>query len=82
MGKYEKALFVRPSKRVEMIAREPSHAKAWEVVEEWAEKIVELGISDRFGVKTSPLERGFWGVYLVDRSIPEDENPKSRGKKK
>ncbi|MFF1450181.1 hypothetical protein ACFVYF_18880 [Streptomyces sp. NPDC058274] len=82
MSKYEKALFVRPSKREEMISRQPSHAQAWEVVEEWAEKIVELGITDRFGVKASPLPRGFWGVYLVDRSIPEDDGRKIKGKQK
>ncbi|WP_398112977.1 hypothetical protein [Streptomyces scabiei] len=81
MSDCKKALFVRPSKRVEMISRQPSHAKAWEVVEEWAETIRNLGIADRFGVKAEPLPRGFWGVYLVDRSLPEDNSVKNKGKK-
>lgn len=73
MCNYNNPLFVRPSKRVEMISRQPSHAHAWAIVEEWAAKIVDMGIADRFGVRTSPLPRGFWGVYLVDRSIPEGQ---------
>jgi hypothetical protein len=64
-----------------MISRQPSHALAWEVAEEWAAKIVNLGIADRFGVKAKRLPRGFWGVYLVDRSIPEDNRKNKRENK-
>ncbi|MFK0231203.1 hypothetical protein ACIQUL_36165 [Streptomyces sp. NPDC090303] len=72
-------ILISPSKREEMISRQPSHAAAVEVSHEWAGKIVQLGIADRFGMKTSPLPRGFWGVYLVDRSKPANE--KNKGKK-
>ncbi|MER6102413.1 hypothetical protein ABT115_08800 [Streptomyces sp. NPDC001832] len=75
-------IFTRPSKRVEMISKEPSSKKAFEVAEEWASKIRKLGMTDRFGMQMDPLPHGFWGVYLIDRSIPEDDDPKSKGKKK
>jgi hypothetical protein len=61
---------LRPSKREELISRQPSEPKAWEVAQEWAGKIVQMHIQDRFGVRMDPLPRGYWGVYLIDRSIP------------
>lgn len=76
------AIFVRASKRVEMIAKEPTEAMAFEIAEEWAEKIRKFGVADRFGMRMDELPRGFWGVYLIDRSIPEDDKTKSKGKKK
>lgn len=67
------SVFTRPSKRFEMIAKEPSSGQAYEVAEKWASEIRKLGMTDRFGMQMDPLPRGFWGVYLVDRSIPEDK---------
>jgi hypothetical protein len=55
---------------------------AFEIAEEWAEKIRKFGVADRFGMRMDELPRGFWGVYLIDRSIPEDDKTKSKGKKK
>lgn len=79
---FNRDLFVGKSKRVEMISRQPTERQAWEVAEEWAAKIVNFGIADRFGMQMKPLPRGFWGVYLVDRSIPEDNAKNSKGKTK
>jgi hypothetical protein len=76
------AIFVRPSKREEMLSKQPSEQKAFDVAEEWAAKIVELGIEDRFGVEMRPIGRWHWGVYLIDRSKPEDAKTKSKGKKR
>lgn len=64
-------LFVRPSKRKELLSRQPSERLAWEVTEEWASVIKRYGVTDRFGVLMEPLGRGFWGVYLIDRSLPK-----------
>jgi hypothetical protein len=75
-------IFTRPSKRSEMIAKEWTSALAFEVAEEWASKIRKLGMTERFGMQMESLPRGGWGVYLIDRSIPEDDNPKSKGKQK
>jgi hypothetical protein len=70
MGKCNKGLFVRSSKRVEEIFSHGSHDEAWGVVEEWAEKIKKLGIADRFGVHMARNDRGSFDVFLTDRSIP------------
>ncbi|MFG3176572.1 hypothetical protein ACGFZC_16110 [[Kitasatospora] papulosa] len=55
-----------------MIAKEPSSGQAFQVAEEWAAEIRKLGMTDRFGMQMDKLSRGYWGVYLLDRSIPED----------
>lgn len=65
-------LFVRPSKRKELLSRQPSEHLAWEVAEEWASVIKKYEVTDRFGVLMEPLGRGFWGVYLIDRSLPKN----------
>jgi len=80
MGSRPSGISIRPSKRFEMIAKEPTSGMAWEVAEEWASKIRKLGMTDRFGMQMDPLPRGFWGVYLVDRSLPEDKPCKSKRK--
>ncbi|MFF8629697.1 hypothetical protein [Streptomyces werraensis] len=72
MSTHCKNLFVRPSKREELISRQPSRTAAWDIAQEWAAKIVKMGIADRFGVRVDRLPRDFWGVVLVDRSIPAD----------
>lgn len=71
-------LYVRKSNREELISRQPSQPKAFEVAQEWAAKIVKMGIADRFGVRLDPLPRGYWGVVLVDRSIPGENKSKKR----
>lgn len=65
------SIFVRPSKRKELISKQPSEKRAWEVTEEWAQTIVNMNQTERFGVLMEPLGRGFWGVYLIDRSLPD-----------
>lgn len=65
-------IFVRPSKRKELISKQPSQRLAWEITKEWAALIVKNKVTERFGVLMEPLGRGFWGVYLIDRSLPED----------
>lgn len=65
-------IFVRPSKRKELISKQPSESLAWDIAEEWAALIRKNGITERFGILMEPLGRGFWGVYLIDRSLPED----------
>lgn len=67
----QRDIFTRPSKRKEAISKQPSERLAFEVAEIWAEKIRSLEITDRFGVLIEPAERGFWNVYLIDRSLPE-----------
>lgn len=67
-----KALFTRPLKAVELIAKEPSESKAFEVAEEWAASIRKYEVQDRFGMRLKPLRRGYWGVYLVDRYASKD----------
>lgn len=66
------AIFTRPSKRKELISKQPSERLAWEVAEEWASLIRRFKVTERFGVLMEPLGRGFWGVYLIDRSLPEN----------
>ncbi|MFF4245215.1 hypothetical protein ACFYY2_12160 [Streptomyces sp. NPDC001822] len=63
-----------------MIAKEPTSGMAYTVAEEWASKIRKLGMTDRFGMQMDPLPRGFWGVYLIDRSIPEDQPTNAKRK--
>jgi isopentenyl diphosphate isomerase/L-lactate dehydrogenase-like FMN-dependent dehydrogenase len=65
----KESIFTRPSKREEVISRQPSEPKAFEIAEEWAGKIVKLGVTDRFGVKMTKAGRYHWDVILVDRSI-------------
>lgn len=65
------SIFVRPSKRKELISKQPSENLAWEVAQEWAETIVNMRQTERFGVLMEPAGRGFWGIYLIDRSLPE-----------
>lgn len=64
-------LFVRPSKREEKISRQPNEEKAFEVASEWAAKIKEYDMTDRFGMRMTKVGRWHWDVYLIDRSIPE-----------
>jgi hypothetical protein len=65
-------IFTRPSKRKELLSKQPSERLAWETAEEWAALIRKYRVTDRFGVLMEPLGRGFWGVYLIDRSLPKD----------
>ncbi|MFJ8699475.1 hypothetical protein [Streptomyces ardesiacus] len=64
-------LFTRPSKRVEVLLSPPTKEEAWAEVEAWAERIRNLKIADRFGVRMSRNRVGTWDVLLIDRSIPE-----------
>jgi len=65
-------IFTRPSKRKETISKQPSQRLAFEMAEEWAKEIKRLGITDRFGMRIESVGRGFWNVYLIDRSFPEE----------
>jgi hypothetical protein len=67
MGKAD--IFTRRTKREEVISRQPSEPKAFEIAEEWAETICKMHMQDRFGVKPKPVGRHYWDVVLVDRSI-------------
>ncbi len=64
-------IFTRPSKRKELISKQPSERLAWEMADEWAALIRKHKVTDRFGVLMEPLGRGYWGVYLIDRSLPK-----------
>jgi hypothetical protein len=65
-------IFTRPSKRKETISKQPSERLAFEAAEEWAKEIKRLGLTDRFGMRIEPVGRGYWNVYLIDRSMPEE----------
>jgi hypothetical protein len=82
MTKCSPSIFVRRSKREEVISRQPSEEKAWEVAQEWAGEIVRLGITDRFGIRMHKVGHWHWDVCLIDRSIPEDSKQTSKGKQK
>lgn len=69
-----KSLFTRPSKRVEVLLSPPTKEEAWEECREWAERIRNLDIADRFGVNVKRSRMGSWDVRLIDRSIPEKKN--------
>ncbi|MYX26069.1 hypothetical protein GTY75_05195 [Streptomyces sp. SID8381] len=73
-------LFIRPSKREEKLARETSEDKAFEVAQEWAAKIVECGLADRFGMEMGKVGRWHWDVYLIDRALPKTNKPVKKGK--
>jgi hypothetical protein len=68
----QSSIFTRPSKRKELISKQPSEKRAWEITQEWAETIVNMNQAERFGVLMEPMGRGFWGVFLIDRSLSED----------
>ncbi|MVO87439.1 hypothetical protein GPA10_22410 [Streptomyces sp. p1417] len=65
------SILISPTKRREKISRQPSQSKAFELAQEWAKKIKEYGMTDRFGMELVGVGPASWDVYLVDRSIPE-----------
>lgn len=69
-----KSLFTRPSKRVEVLLSPPTKEEAWEECKEWAERIRNLDIAERFGVSMKRNKQGNWDVRLIDRSIPETKS--------
>lgn len=74
MSKSRKSsLFVRPAKRTEVLLSPPTQDEAWQEAEAWAERIRNLKIADRFGVRTARNRIGTWDVLLIDRSIPENK---------
>ncbi|MEU6765916.1 hypothetical protein ABZ916_25800 [Streptomyces sp. NPDC046853] len=80
MNDKSRDILISPSKRLEKISRQPSERLAFEVAEEWAKKIRQYDMTDRFGMRMSKAARGYWDVYLVDRSIPAEKSTKSRRK--
>jgi ribonuclease BN (tRNA processing enzyme) len=72
---------IRPSKRVEEWETVDDIETAKERVKYWAEFFTEKGFGKRFGFWHEASPTGH-KVLLIDRSIPEDDNPKSKGKKK
>lgn len=81
----KRGLYVRPSRRVEVVetvdaaSKEEGEKLAWERVQDLAKMVERLGQSERFGYWYEYQGFGVWRITLTDRSISEDSNERRSG---